>query len=184
MGNPQIGLRPIAPAGGGINTRKATVSGSNTIALGVGSAVYMAGGVVLGSLTPAVYDGTEKISGVVVRCIDSNGRSVPNIPASTSGYSVEMTTDPDLRFAIKVSGTGIAAADLGKSYELTDETMTANSNGMDGDSFSKRELDSATEAASGKQLVVQELTGVPGNAYATDGMEVIVTIDAASFVQA
>lgn len=184
MGNPQIGLRPIAPAGGGINTRKASVSASNTIALGVGSSVYMSGGSVLGTLTPAVYDGTEKVSGVVVRCYDSNGRSVPNIPASTAGYGVEMTTDPDLRFAITVSGTGIAAADIGKTYELTDETMTANTNGFDGDSFSKRQLDSATEAAATKQFVVQELTGVPGNAYATDDMEVIVTIDPTAFVQA
>lgn len=181
--NPQVGLKALPDAKGGINTSAPIpISSSNTIVLAVGSAVYLSSGELLG--TPAYSDGTEKVSGVVQVLMTDAGLSVLSIPASTDGYKAIITTDENQRYAIRVSGTGIADADVGKMYSLTDETQTASSDGFRGRGFSLRELDSTTEAASGEQFIFHGRTGSISNDAATDGMEAIVTINPSNFVQA
>jgi len=84
-----------------------------------------------------------------------------------------------------VSGTGIADADRGKMYSLTDETITADTT-KDGciSKFSKRELDSTTEQTSGEQFIFLGRSGSLRNDAATDDMEAIVKINPVNFVQA
>lgn len=181
--NPQVGLRPLPDAKGTINTSDPIpISASNTIVLAVGSAVYVSAGQLLG--TPAYTDGTESVSGSIVALYTDSGKAVLSVPASTDGYKAIITTDNDQRFAIRVSGTGIAAGDVGKMYSLTNETQTASTDGLQGRGFSLRELDSSTEQASGEQFVVRGLSGSLENAFATDEGEVIVTINSVNFVQA
>ena len=181
--NPQVGLRALPDAKGTINTSDPIpVSSSNTIVLAVGSAVYLSGGELLG--TPAYTDGTEKVSGVVQVLMTDSGKSVLSIPASTDGYKAIITRDGNQRYAVRVSGTGIADADRGKMYSLTNETQTASTDGFQGRGFSLRELDSSTEQTSGEQFIFHGRSGSLENAAATDDMEAIVTINPANFVQA
>lgn len=181
--NPQVGLKALPDAKGSINlTEPIPISSSNTIVLAKGSAVYLTSGELRG--TPAYTDGTESVSGCVEVLMDDNGKRVLSVPASTDGYKAIITRDATQRFAIRVAGTGIADADRGKMYSLTDETQTASTDGFTGRGFSLRELDSATEAASGEQFIFQGRSGSLENAASTDEMEAIVTINPVNFVQA
>lgn len=181
--NPQIGLRPLPDAKGSINlTDPITISPSNAIVLAKGSAVYLSGGQLLG--TPNGQAGTESVSGSVEVLMDTNGKRVLSVPASTAGYKAIITRDANQRFAIRVSGTGMADADAGKMYSLTDETQVASTDGLLGRGFSLRELDSATEAASAEQFIFRGRSGSLENAASTDDMEAIVTINPVNFVQA
>ena len=147
--NPQVGLRPLPDAKGTfITSDPIPVSSSYAIVLAIGSSVFVSAGELLG--TPDYTDGTESVSGVVQVLMTDSGKSVLSIPASTDGYKAIITTDAGQRYAIRVSGTGIADADRGKMYSLTNETQTASPDGFTGRGFSLRELDSTTEAADGE----------------------------------
>lgn len=177
MGNPVLGLRPMADAKGQVNTRMVPVSASNTIALSIGSAVYLSAGQALG--TPAYSNGAESVTGSVVRCMTDGNKTVQNIPASTDGYMVELSIDPDQRYEITCNDAGV---EVGKFYSLTNETITANANGFDGGACSKRQLAVATEDTSGEQFIVAEFAGGVDNVPGTAGAAAIVTINPVNYV--
>ena len=183
--NPACGLVPLPDAKGAVitSTTRIPISSSNTKALGMYSPVYVTSGEVRGVVT--YVDGTESVSGSVTGLYTAatGGKAVGTVPASTGGYYAEITTSPDQRFRIRVSGTGMADADRGKMYSLTEETLTASTDGLVS-GFSKRELDSTTEQTSGEQFIFLGRTGSIRNDASTDDMEVVVKINPANFVQA
>jgi hypothetical protein len=180
--NPIAGLRPIPDAKGAINTRLIDISASNAMVLGVFSPYTISGGEALAVATYS--DGSEKVSGSIVRLLTDSGKSVLSVPASTDGYKAEVTIDANQRFIITMSGTGFADSDAGKFYSLTDETLVASTDGFIGDGFSRRQLDTSTESASAGQFAVSQRSGSIQNAASTDDVEVICTIHASNFVQA
>ncbi len=167
--NPVIGLRPVPDAKGAVNTRVVPISASNTKALGVNSPISVIAGQAAGVVT--YVDGSEQVDGTVVKLMTTSGKAVTTVPASTAGYKAEITTDPDQEFIITMAGTGFTDADAGKTYSLTEETLVANTDGFTG-GFSKRQLQSTTEADSGEQFVVLGRSGALNNAAATDNVEV------------
>lgn len=176
--NPIVGLRPLPDNKGAVNTVLLPISASNASDLFVNSPVAVVSGEVLA--VAAYSDGTEKVTGTVVRLCTDAGKTVQNVPDSTDGYKAEITYDPNQRYIITMDGTDFAAADVGKMYSLTAESATANADGFTGDAFSKRQLATSTEAASGEQFVVRGLSGSLENAVATDNVEVVVTINSAN----
>lgn len=181
--NPIIGLRPIPDAKGAVNTNlvRTPISASNASVLGINSPIVKTAGEIL---AVADYsDGTEKVSGSIVGLYTDSGKAVLSVPASTDGYTAEYTTDPDQKFLITVSGTQYTDADAGKMYGLTNETLVASTDGFIGEGFSRRQLDGSTEAASGRNFIVQGRSGALQNDAATDDVEVIVSINPSNFVQ-
>lgn len=181
--NPVIGLRPVTDQNGHLLTRSIKVSASNSVALGIGSPYYVSGGKALGLGDSA--QSTDDIAGVIVLCKKVDGPTVQNIPATTDGYEVEVTYDAKQEYAICMDDDGFAddGSDNGKMYDINDETMTANSNGFDGDAFSKRTLDGSSEATSAKQFVVSRKTGQIRNVGGKAGTEVVCTINSANWQQ-
>lgn len=179
--NPVIGLRPVPDAKGGVNTRLIPISASNTKALGVNSPIYITGGEVRGVVT--YVDGTEAVSGTVMVLMTDTGKVVSTVPANTGGYKAIVTVDPDQEYIITMSGTGFVDSDAGKMYSLTEETLVANTDGFTG-GFSKRQLATSTEAASGEQFIVFGRSGALNNTAGVDKVEVRCKINPAVFVQA
>ena len=173
MGNPNIGLRPLPDAKGQIVTRKYPVYASNALPLGIGSPVMVADGEA--EATAAATDTlAQYMTGAVVRCIGPNGNTVQNIPASTAGYEVEISVGEQQTYAVLCD----EEIDFTKTYDLTTETMTANSNGFDGDAFSKRKMGVVTTG--GGLLKPLALTGAIGNTN-DNGGEMVVMINSACY---
>lgn len=181
--NPKFGLRPVLDQNGHALTREILVSASNAVALGIGSPYYVSGGKALGIANAAADD--ADIAGVVVVCKKANGQTVQNIPASTDGYKVEVTYTSGQEYAICMDDGSFAddGSNNGKYYNINDETMTANTNGFDGDAFSKRTLEGVSEATSAKQFVVSRKSGQMNNVGGVAGTEVICTINSANWQQ-
>ena len=182
--NAKTGLRPIPDAKGTINTNtvRTPISASNPSVLGMFSPIVKTAGEIL---AVADYsDGTEKVSGSIVGLFTDSGKAVISVPASTDGYVAEHTVDADQKFVITVDGTQYTDADAGKFYGITDETLTASTDGFIGDQFSRRQIDGSTEATSGKNFLVHGRSAALGNTAGLDDVEVVVSINPSNFVQA
>lgn len=182
--NPIAGFRPMPDAKGTINTgdRSYPISSSNGSVLAIGSPVAISGGEL--SAVATYSDGSEKVSGVVVRLLTDSGKSVLSVPASTDGYRAEITVDAGQRFIVTMDGTGFTDADAGKMYSLTAETLTASPDGFTGEGFSRRQLATSTEASSGEQFIVHGRSAAIRNPAGVDNVEVVCSINPENFVQA
>jgi len=179
--NPRIGFRPNADAKGQINTRTIAISASNTVPLFPGSLYYVSGGKALG-LTAAYADDGD-IAGTIVRLYNDDGCTVQNCLASVSGFNAEVTFEEKQEYVSTFDDASFAddGTDNGKFYNCTDEAATGNANGLDGDPYSQRTLEGASEAASAKQFAVSRKTGTPGNEGGVAGTEVYCTINPANW---
>lgn len=181
--NPKLGLRPVADTNGHILTREILVAANNPVPLGIGSPYAVVGGKAVGLANAA--ESTADIAGVVVLCKKATGLTVQNIPANTAGYAIEATYAPLQEYAICMDNDAFAddGSDNGKMYDINNESMTANTNGIDGDSFSKRTLKGSSEDTEGKQFVVSRKSGQMRNVGGVAGTEVICTINADNWQQ-
>ncbi|MCX7719476.1 MAG: hypothetical protein N2111_13885 [Candidatus Sumerlaeaceae bacterium] len=144
----------------------------------VGSPIRIVAGVV----TVAGTQNTDTITGTVVCIRDSKGEARNNKPANTAGWTCEYTYEPDEEYLITHNGTQGAATDIGMMYNLTAETAVAATATSDGDVYSKRQLNSSTENATGRQLQVVGVAGhVFGNDPSTAGYQVVVRINPANY---
>lgn len=180
---PRMGLRPQGDAKGLVNTKAFDVDVANTVPLGKGSPVYLVAGKVRGLAN--AYSSAGLIAGSVVRICTTANKSVGGCPAATAGYRVEIAYERDQRYEITVDNTAFAedGSDVGKMYDLSDETLTVVADEMTVGGFSTRQLKGASEAASAKQIIAGTKTGLINNVGGLANTEIFCTINPANHQQ-
>ena len=147
---PRGGLDPVNIEGNPPVTAVFEVD-STAAALFVGSLVQVVSGKVKENSTTAA-------TGIVKTLWNSKGKAVSNKVANATGFTAEITTDPDQLYIVTmktVSGTAFADADVGKYFNLTAEGSTASADPLQGTGRSSREGDANTLNASGTSLPLQ-----------------------------
>jgi len=180
--NATIGFRAVPNADGQvINTRTIAISSSNTVPLAVGSLYYVASGQALG--VPASAGNTQDVAGSILRVYTDAGCTVQNCPAATDGYMAEVAFEEGQEYVTTVDDDAFAndGTDNGKMYNVTDETLTANANGLDGSPYSKRQLDGSSENVDTRMFIASRKTGTPGNTGGVAGTEVYCKINPANW---
>lgn len=177
---PRMGMRPQADAKGQVNCRKIEVDASNTVPLGMGSPYYVVAGKLRG--LPAAHASNASIAGSIVRLMTDANKSVGSVAASTDGYWAEVTFERNQEYLFVMDDASFAAdgSDNGKYYDLTDETMVAPTDEFSA-GFSLRQLEGASEATSGKQIVVSGKSGLPNNVGGVANTEVRGIINPANW---
>jgi hypothetical protein len=157
------------------------ISTSSVLALFQGSLVK----VVAGQVLSAVAGDSGKIAGAIRQIRDSSGNQVQNVAATpASGYECIYTTDPNQVFVGHMSSAAYADTDIGSYYNLSStEPATVGTDRWTapGYGYSGRTLDGATEAASGKQMIVIGRPRYERNDAGVSGTMVFCQINPSNF---
>lgn len=179
--NVKMGLDPQPNNKGVVETRpKVPISASvNTVNdLFVGGPYKITSGTVIAG----VAGNAELLAGVIVKLYDANEKEVKNLPKSTAGFA-DVTFQENQRYITTISGTEFAndGSNNGAMYNITDEAATASANGLDGDSYSKIQLDGSTEATSTRQIIASFKVLKDGNLGGVTGTAVECVINPVNF---
>jgi hypothetical protein len=105
------------------------------------------------------------------------------ISRCTLSFAAAMSRNSAVKNLSTISGTQFAdsGADNGKMYNITDESATASSNGLDGDSYSKIQLDGSSENADTRQIIASFKVRKDGNLGGVTGTQVECVINPVNF---